>query len=136
MMSKLTVVVDAEGRVLATHPGHGEVTDPDTGIRVELTAGPRQVLHKIDFEIPALKSRKDIEAFHRAAGAALSFLPPVATTGSLTATSTRWRAFACGSASGVGDNVEDLDGVCRVIAFDHQLAAFGIAARLVLNDHT
>jgi hypothetical protein len=63
-MSKLTVVTDDKGLVVGTQLGHGDIPDPATGIRAALAAGPGQVLHKIDVELPQLRSRADVEHFH------------------------------------------------------------------------
>ena len=67
-MAKLTVVTDDKGRVVGTQLGHGDVTDSATGIGVALAAGPGQTLHKIDVELPRLRSRADVERFHQELG--------------------------------------------------------------------
>jgi hypothetical protein len=64
MKQKLTVITDREGKVLLTRAGHGDQVDPRSGIRVGIVAGPGQHLHEIEFEIPQLSARADIEAFH------------------------------------------------------------------------
>ena len=67
-MAKLTVVTDGKGRVVGTQLGHGDVPDPATGIRVALAAGPGHTLHKIDIELPQLRSKADVEHFHEEVG--------------------------------------------------------------------
>jgi hypothetical protein len=62
--TKLTVVVGEDGRVVATHHGHGDVADPATGIVASLTAGPGQRVHKIEFDVPRITSSADIASFH------------------------------------------------------------------------
>ncbi len=62
--TKLTVVVDESGRVVATHLGHGDLPDPATGIVASLTAGPGQRVHKIEFDVPRITSAAGVEAFH------------------------------------------------------------------------
>jgi hypothetical protein len=64
MKSKLTVVTDAHGAVVATQVGHGPVKDPKSGLVGGIVAGPRQHLHKIEFDVPQLTSSADVEAFH------------------------------------------------------------------------
>jgi hypothetical protein len=64
MKQKLTVITDGEGKVQLTRAGHGDHVDPRSGIRSGIAAGPGQHLHEIEFEIPQLSARADIEAFH------------------------------------------------------------------------
>jgi hypothetical protein len=63
MKRKITVVTNKNGEVAGTQLGHGE-PNPKTGIATSVVAGPGQQLHKIEFEIPQLSARADIEAFH------------------------------------------------------------------------
>jgi hypothetical protein len=67
-MRKITVVTDENGRVVATQLGHGDVPDAMSGVVVSLAAGPGQRLHKIEFEVPQLGSRGDVESFHEQLG--------------------------------------------------------------------
>jgi hypothetical protein len=64
MNRKITVVTDEHGNVVGTHLGHGE-PDPATGNATFLVAGPKQKVHKIQFEVPHLTRREDIDDFHR-----------------------------------------------------------------------
>jgi hypothetical protein len=60
---KLTVITNEKGEVVGTHLGHGV---PDArGVVTTLVAGPGQKAHHIEFEIPRLSSRADIEDFHK-----------------------------------------------------------------------
>lgn len=72
MMRKLTVITDASGRVIATQIGHGDLAHPVSGITVQVVAGPGQRQHKIEFDVPALSSSADIDAFHERLRAQLS----------------------------------------------------------------
>jgi len=63
-MRKLTVVTDESGEIIGTQLGHGEPSGV-TGVTTGLAAGPGQTLHKIDYEMPSLTSRAEIEEFHR-----------------------------------------------------------------------
>jgi hypothetical protein len=62
MKQKLTVITDREGKVQLTR--NGEQVDPRNGIRWGIAAGPGQHLHEIEFEIPHMSARADVEAFH------------------------------------------------------------------------
>jgi hypothetical protein len=64
MIRKLTVITNEKGHVVGTHIGHG-VANPATGTTTSLVAGPGQTLHRVEFEMPLLTSRADIEDFHR-----------------------------------------------------------------------
>ncbi len=64
MKRKLTVITDEHGRVVATQVGHGDIRDPKSGILVGIVAGPRQHAHKIEYDVPPINSRTDIESFH------------------------------------------------------------------------
>jgi hypothetical protein len=72
MKQKLTVITDREGKVLVTGSGHGDQIDPRSGVRRTIVAGPGQQLHEIEFEIPQLSARADVEAFHDKLAAHLS----------------------------------------------------------------
>lgn len=63
-MTKITVIVDENGRVVGTQQGHGGIADPTTGIVASLTAGPGQQLHEIEYDTPRLKSAADVSKFH------------------------------------------------------------------------
>ena len=65
MTRKLTVITDERGRVVATQTGHGDVRDPKSGILLNLAAGPGQHAHKIEYEVPQIGSRADIDSFHQ-----------------------------------------------------------------------
>jgi hypothetical protein len=65
MRHKLTVITDSEGKVLVTQLGHGDVRDPKSGILGSIVAGPGQTLHKIEFDVPQMTARADVEAFHK-----------------------------------------------------------------------
>lgn len=67
MTEKLTVITDEAGNVVGTQPGHG-VPDPSSGAGAYIVAGPGQTLHRIEFDIPRLHSREDIDAFHSQLG--------------------------------------------------------------------
>ena len=62
--TKITVVVDEAGTVIGTQHGHGDTADPATGVVLAVTAGPGQRLHKIEFEVPALRTNADVSKFH------------------------------------------------------------------------
>jgi hypothetical protein len=62
--SKVTVVVDENGRVIGTQQGHGGIADPTTGIVASLSAGPHQQLHEIEYDVPRLRSGADVTKFH------------------------------------------------------------------------
>ena len=62
--TKITVVVDEAGTVVGTQHGHGDVADPATGVVLAVTAGPGQRLHKIEFEVPTLRTNADVSTFH------------------------------------------------------------------------
>jgi hypothetical protein len=62
--TKLTVVVDEDGRVVATQRGHGNVPDPATGIVASLTPGPGQHVHRIEFDVSRIASSGDVASFH------------------------------------------------------------------------
>ena len=64
MRRKLTVITGENGRVIATQTGHGDLPHPVSGISVQVVAGPGQREHKIEFDVPALSSSADIDAFH------------------------------------------------------------------------
>jgi hypothetical protein len=72
MKQKLTVITDRAGKVLVTRAGHGDQVDPRSGITSSIVAGPGQHLHEIEFDIPQLSARADIEAFHNKLEAHLS----------------------------------------------------------------
>jgi hypothetical protein len=63
MTEKLTVITDARGNVVGTQTGHG-IPDPSSEAAAFIVPGPGQALHRIEFEIPRLQSREDIDAFH------------------------------------------------------------------------
>jgi len=63
MKSKLTVITDSHGAVIATQVGHGE-PDPKTGIAFGILAGPGQTIHKMEFDVPSFRSRRDVDDFH------------------------------------------------------------------------
>ncbi len=65
MKKKLTVITDERGQVVATQVGHGDTRDPQSGIQGSLVPGPRQQLHKIEYDVPELRSSKDIDEFHK-----------------------------------------------------------------------
>jgi hypothetical protein len=65
MRQKLTVITDSEGKVLVTQLGHGDIRDPKSGIIGGVVAGPGQQTHKIEYEVPQLTARADIEEFHK-----------------------------------------------------------------------
>lgn len=67
-MKKLTVVTNKDGKVVGTQIGHGDTADPATGIIAAITAGPGQTVHKIEYDVPRLRNRADIEDFHRNLG--------------------------------------------------------------------
>lgn len=64
MKQKLTVITDREGKVQLTRAGHGDQVDPRSGVLWGIAAGSGEQLHEIEFEIPQLSARADIEAFH------------------------------------------------------------------------
>ncbi|MGD0680134.1 MAG: hypothetical protein ABSC94_32530 [Polyangiaceae bacterium] len=64
MIRKFLVVTNKDGEVLGTQIGHG-TQHPATGITTSLVAGPDQILHKVEFEMPRINSRADVESFHR-----------------------------------------------------------------------
>jgi len=65
MKQKLTVITDSKGEIVATQIGHGDVREPQSGIVGGIVAGPGQHIHKIEFDVPQITSRADIEAFHK-----------------------------------------------------------------------
>jgi hypothetical protein len=65
MKQKLTVITDSKGKVVATQIGHGDVRDPHSGIAGGIVAGPGQNIHKIEFDVPQMTTRADVEAFHK-----------------------------------------------------------------------
>ncbi len=67
-MRKLTVVTNEHGAVVGTQLGHGDTPDAENGITVALTAGPGQAIHKIEFDVPRLCTRADLEEFHKKLG--------------------------------------------------------------------
>ena len=64
-MKKLTVVTDNDGAVIGTQRGHGDTPDPMSSITCSLTAGPGQTVHKIEYDVPRLQTRSDVENFHK-----------------------------------------------------------------------
>ena len=71
MKRKLTIITDGNGNVVATQVGHGDVVDPQSGILGSLVAGPGQHAHKIEFDVPDLRSTAEISDFHKNLGAHL-----------------------------------------------------------------
>ncbi|MGF6641404.1 hypothetical protein [Paraburkholderia sp. MM6662-R1] len=63
MIRKLTVITDQTGQVIGTQLGHGAADA--RGVTTSLVAGPGQKARKIEFDVPKLASRQDIERFHR-----------------------------------------------------------------------
>lgn len=68
MRKKLTVVTNEDGTVIGTQLGHGDTPGPTAGVTTVLTAGPGQTLHKVEYDIPPLQTRADIEDFHKKLG--------------------------------------------------------------------
>ncbi len=64
MLAKITVIADKAGNIVATQVGHGEAAAA-SGPVTSLVAGPGQILHKIELEMPRFTCRADIDAFHR-----------------------------------------------------------------------
>jgi hypothetical protein len=67
-MKKITVVTNKHGAVVGTQIGHGDTPDPVAGVTTALTAGPEQTLHKIEFDVPPLRTKIDVEDFHKKLG--------------------------------------------------------------------
>ena len=65
MKNKLTVITDADGKIVATQVGHGDTPDVASGISFSIVAGPGQAVHKIKYDIPELRSPSDLEEFHK-----------------------------------------------------------------------
>lgn len=65
MKKKLTVITDANGKVLGTQTGHGDQRDSKSGIVISLVAGDGQRLHRIEYEVPAFHSPSDVQKFHQ-----------------------------------------------------------------------
>ena len=68
MKKKLTVVTNEDGTVIGTQIGHGEAVSPAAGVTTALAAGPGQKLHKIEYDVPLLRTRAHIEDFHKKLG--------------------------------------------------------------------
>lgn len=64
MTEKFMVLTDVTGTVVGTMVGDG-TRDPNTGFAAGLTARPGQTLQIVEFEMPALKDRADVDEFHR-----------------------------------------------------------------------
>jgi len=62
---KLTVITDAQGNVLVTQVGHGNVRNPQSGILGGVVAGPGQRAHKITYDVPDLHTPSDVDKFHK-----------------------------------------------------------------------
>jgi hypothetical protein len=68
MKRKMTVVTDKNGKVLVTQVGHGDMRDPQSGLLVAVVAGPGQQIHKIEYDVPDVRSSSDIVEFHKKLG--------------------------------------------------------------------
>jgi hypothetical protein len=66
MKRKLTVITDAQGKVLVTQEGHGFSRHPESGILVGIVVGPGQDAHKIEYDVPEMRTSADVEKFHKA----------------------------------------------------------------------
>jgi hypothetical protein len=65
MKRKLTVITDAQGKVLVTQEGHEFSRHPQSGILSGIVAGPGQNAHKIEYDVPELRTSADVEKFHK-----------------------------------------------------------------------
>ncbi|MGO8830741.1 MAG: hypothetical protein ACLQT5_15995 [Steroidobacteraceae bacterium] len=64
MKKKLTVISDENHKVLATQEGHGNLPDPGSGIVFSIRAGAGQSAHRIEYDVPELRSAADVQDFH------------------------------------------------------------------------
>jgi hypothetical protein len=66
MKTRLAVVVDEKGDVVATHAPDRKPAGGSIQVQARLGTGPGQVLHEIEFEVPdSFQNEKEIVEFHR-----------------------------------------------------------------------
>jgi hypothetical protein len=66
MKTRLAVVVDEKGDVVATHAPDQKPAGGSIHVQAGLRTGPGQVLHEIEFEVPdSFQNEKEIVEFHR-----------------------------------------------------------------------
>lgn len=68
MKKKLTVITDENHKVLATQEGHGNLPAPGSGIVFSIGTGAGQSAHKIEYDVPELRSAADVQDFHAKLG--------------------------------------------------------------------
>jgi hypothetical protein len=64
-MTKLTVLTDDEGAVVAAQVGSSGGLHPNGSVIMIGAAQPGQRLHKTEVEMPRITSASDIERFHK-----------------------------------------------------------------------
>jgi hypothetical protein len=65
MKKKLTAITNADGKIVATQVGHGDTADVASGLSFSIVAGPGQTVHKIEYDMPELRSPADLDEFHK-----------------------------------------------------------------------
>jgi|HubBroStandDraft_6_1064221.scaffolds.fasta_scaffold1846819_1 hypothetical protein len=63
-MTRLTVLTDEKGNVVATQVGQSGPLHPSGSVIMLAAAQPGQKLHKTEFEMPQITSRRELERFH------------------------------------------------------------------------
>ena len=66
MKTRLTVVVDEKGEIVATHAPSQRPKGETIAVQSGLGTLPGQVLHEIDFDVPdSFQNESDVVEFHR-----------------------------------------------------------------------
>jgi hypothetical protein len=72
-MTRLKVMTNAAGEVIATHAVDKKPAGSNSGVKAEMRPLPGQTLHEIEFEMPdSFRNEAEVDQFHLAIGQALA----------------------------------------------------------------